>query len=187
MDFLQIVLIVLACVGVWAVVELALVIRKANKVIGELSVSLNDTIDQCQPIITKVDVMMDDLDPGIKQVPELIDNANTTLVLANNILGDVSGATGAVSNVAGGMSNAVSSAANTAVSSVTNAVGRITGKRKGKKKADAQLKAAEEEKPAEKAPEAPAAEAPVEKTDYVVYDEEKKPEAEEAPAEDKAE
>lgn len=163
MDYLQIALLVLVVVGVWAVVELALTIRTARKVVDELSITANETVGQVQPIIGKVDGIMDELDPTIKQVPELLGKVGATVDSVNGILGDVSGTTGAVATVTSG----VSRAATDAVSSVSNAVGRLAGRRrKGKEpKSDAQLKAASiEEKPMEA-----AAEPAVGKKDYVTY------------------
>ena len=182
MDYMQIALLVLAIAGVWAVIELALTIRKARKVVDELSITANETVGQVQPIIGKVDGIMDELDPTIKQVPELLGKVGGTLDGVNSILGDVSGATGAVSNVTTGAARAATGAVNT----VTSAVGRLTGKRrKGKKSAaDAQLKAAPvEEKPA--AAEKPAAEdkPAAEGKDYVVYTEDKPAETADTSAE----
>ena len=55
MDPLHIVLIVLVIAAIWAVVELALTIKKARTSIDEVTRSANDTIEQLQPIISKAD------------------------------------------------------------------------------------------------------------------------------------
>ncbi|HQE70628.1 MAG TPA: DUF948 domain-containing protein, partial [Atopobiaceae bacterium] len=106
MNYMQIALLVLVIAGVWAVVELALTIRKTRKVVDEISITANETVGQVQPIIGKVDGIMDELDPTIKQVPELLGKVGTAVDSVNDILGDVSGTTGAVATVTSGVSRA---------------------------------------------------------------------------------
>ena len=63
MDYLQIALVVLAVAGVWAIVEVALTLRTTRKSITEITLSANNTIEQIQPVISKIDGMVDELDP----------------------------------------------------------------------------------------------------------------------------
>lgn len=131
MDVLHIVLIALVAVAIWAVIELALTIRKARASVDEITRTANDTIQQVQPIIAKADGMVDDLQPSIKGVQPLIDKAGTAVDVAtvdlatlNDILSDVSDVSGAASNV----TNTVSRVADSAANGVAGALGKITGK-----------------------------------------------------------
>ena len=60
MEPLKIMLIVLAAAGVWAVVELALTLRKARTTLDEVSHSATEAIDQATPIIAKLDETSDE-------------------------------------------------------------------------------------------------------------------------------
>lgn len=133
LSMLDIALIVLVLVAVWAVVELALTIRSARKSIGEVVVSANETIAQIQPVIVKVDGMADELDPAVKQIPGMlekttgtIDSATATLDNLNAILGDV----GTVTNVASSVTATVSDAATSAVSGVAGVISKVAGRGK---------------------------------------------------------
>ena len=128
MNYIDIVLILLVVAGIWAVVEIALTMRSARKSIEEVTVSANQTIEQAQPIIAKLDGMMDDLDPTIKQIPALmekvdttVDSANTSLESLNVVLGDVA----AVSGAASAVTATVSKAASDAVSGVVDSVSKL--------------------------------------------------------------
>ena len=128
MNYIDIVLILLVIAGIWAVVEIALTVRSARKSIEEVTVSANQTIEQAQPIIAKLDGMMDDLDPTIKQIPALmekvdttVDSANTSLESLNVVLGDVA----AVSGAASAVTATVSKAASDAVSGVVDSVSKL--------------------------------------------------------------
>lgn len=130
MDPLQIVLIVLGVVGIWAVVELALTLRKTRNVVEEVSHSTQETIDQLQPIIAKADGMVDDLQPSMKRVDPLLQKAltsvdllNTNLTDLDRILGDVSQVSSAASNV----SNAAGSLVDHAASAAGGLVNKIAG------------------------------------------------------------
>lgn len=131
MDSLHIALLVLIVAAVWAVVELALTIKKARTSIDEVTRSANDTIEQLQPIISKADGMVDDLQPSMKKVTPLlesaiktVDTATVSLDKVNDILGDVSDVSGAASAATSVASGVVDSAANAAVGLVS----KITGK-----------------------------------------------------------
>ena len=128
MNYIDIVLILLVIAGIWAVVEIALTVRSARKSIEEVTVSANQTIEQAQPIIAKLDGMMDDLDPTIKQIPALmekvdttVESANTSLESLNVVLGDVA----AVSGAASAVTATVSKAASDAVSGVVDSVSKL--------------------------------------------------------------
>ncbi len=142
-DILHIALVVLAVAGIWAIVELALMIRKARstvdnlgKEVGQITTNANATLEQVQPMMDKVDGMLTDLEPAIEQVQPLMEKANTAidvvtvdLASVNDILVDVSSVTDTASNV----TSTVSKAANSAVSGVAGVVGKFTGgsKKKG--------------------------------------------------------
>jgi uncharacterized protein YoxC len=137
MDVLHIVLVVLVVAGIWALVELALVFRKTRSTVGQLSDQVseiarnaNDTIEQLQPMLDKVDGMMTDLEPAVEQVQPLlektgvaIDMVTVDLASVNDILVEVSSVTDTASNV----TSAVSKAANSAVSGVAGVVEKFTG------------------------------------------------------------
>ena len=138
LSILDIVLIVLVLVGVWAVVELALTLRRARSSIVEVVDSANSTIEQCQPIISKLDGMMDELEPAIKKIDPLLASANesvegipTLVTQCTTILDDVSSVSGAAS----GITNGVSKAATNAVSSVTGVFSKLGTHHKEKKAA----------------------------------------------------
>lgn len=131
MDVLHVVLVVLVAVAIWAVVELALTIRRARSSVEEVTRSANEAIAQVQPIISKADGMVDDLQPAVKQVQPLIEKANTAVDVAtvdlaslNDILQDVSEVSGTASNVTA----TVNRVADSAATGVANVVGKITGK-----------------------------------------------------------
>ena len=58
MSPIQIALLVLAIAGVWAIVELALTLRKTRNVVDSLDKTVNDlnnTIAEAQPVVAKLD------------------------------------------------------------------------------------------------------------------------------------
>lgn len=128
---LNIFLLVLVAVAVWAIVELALTIRKARTVVDELAQNVNETIDQCQPIIAKADGLMDDIQPSVKELEPILkktgvalEEVSGSLGSVNHILGDVS----SVSDTASAVTDSVKNVATTAANSVANAVNHITGR-----------------------------------------------------------
>lgn len=176
MEPLTIVLILLAIAAVWAVVELALTIRKARTSLDELSHSATEAIDQATPVISKLDGVADELQPALRDVPALlekvtvtVDEANTAMGSVNGILGDVSSATHGVANVGENASRIVGTATSAAVGVVSKVASfgginipegqqLISGKKKGP--ADADVPPAIEahvpaEAPAEEEPAAP--------------------------------
>lgn len=188
MDVLHIVLIVLVVAGIWAVVELALTIRKTRasvedltQQVSEISTTANQTIEQVQPIITRVDSMVADLEPSVEQVQPMLDKITTAVDVAtvdlasvNDILVDVSSVTDTATNV----TSTVSKAANSAVSGVAGVVGKFTAGGKSHRRRKLAEKSAdkdvseqevlieETEVLGESAPEAPASN----QNAYFVYD-----------------
>lgn len=178
MDFLTIILIVLVCVAIWAVAEMAMMIRKARASIDEITHSATEAIDQATPVITKLDGVVDDLQPALREVTPLVvkasdamDEANVSLERLNGILGDVGSATRGVAGVGESASRIVNTATSAAVGVVSKVAsfggisipeGRELIEKGSSKKADetANLKAASSE---------PAAEQPERKTTYVSY------------------
>ncbi|MGN0075964.1 MAG: hypothetical protein ACI38Z_03205 [Parafannyhessea sp.] len=130
MSPLSILLIVLVAAGIWALVELALTIRKTRGAVDEVARSANETIEQVQPVIAKLDGAMDDLQPSIKQVDPMVakaqdalDEANESLRRVNGILGDVS----TVSGTAAGVTDAVNQVTTAAADGVSHVVSKLTG------------------------------------------------------------
>lgn len=130
MSPLTIVLIVLVIAAIWAVVELALTIRKARDSVDEITRNANQAIEQVQPIISKVDGMVDDLQPAIKDVQPIVekadvavDQANVSLARVNEILQDVH----TVSNTASNVTTTVNKVADNAANGVAGVIDRITG------------------------------------------------------------
>lgn len=116
MDPMQIVLIILAVAGLWAVVELALVLRHARGVVDSLDKTVeqvNNTVEDARPVVAKLDGVIDELQPAVAQVEPLLKQATVAvealsadLVEINGILRDVSavsGAASAASNAVGGI------------------------------------------------------------------------------------
>lgn len=126
MSPLSILLLVLAVAGIWAVVELALTLRKARTTLDEVSHSATEAMDQATPVIAKLDGVVDELQPALREVTPLVekiedtlDEANTGLGKVNNILGDVSSATHGVSSVGESASRIIDTATSAAVGVVS--------------------------------------------------------------------
>ncbi|MBP3893097.1 MAG: hypothetical protein J6D34_03540 [Atopobiaceae bacterium] len=135
MDVMGILLMVLAIVAVWAVVELALTIRKARTTIDELTHSATEVLDQTAPLIVKADGVIDDLQPTLRDLGPMVERVNVVLDEAtisldgvNNILGDVSSATHGVAGVGESASRIVNTATSAAVGVVSKvaSLGGIT-------------------------------------------------------------
>lgn len=121
MDPLQIALIVLAVASVWAVVELALTLRRARSSVDALDrtlESVNATVAEARPVIAKLDGAIDDIQPALGQVEPLlkqgsiaVEALSADLIEVNGVLRDVSSVTGSVSTASGavtGIANAAS-------------------------------------------------------------------------------
>lgn len=130
MDYLQIALIVLVVVGVWAVVELALTMRSTRRDVSRVCDSAREVVEQAQPVVAKLDGIADELEPAAKQVAPLlkkteaaVESASASLEALNGILDDVSSVSGAASSVTG----AVKGVAESAASGVAGMVSRLKG------------------------------------------------------------
>ncbi len=134
MDPMKIALIVLAAAGVWAVVELALVLRRTRGVVDSLDKTVeqvNSTIEEARPVVAKLDGVVDELQPAVAQIEPLVDELqpavaqiepllkqatvavealSADLVEVNGVLRDVSAVSGAASSA----SNAVTGLADAA-------------------------------------------------------------------------
>ena len=132
-DPMSILLLVLIAAGIWVLVELALTARRTRSSVIQLTRSANETFEQTQPVISKLDGVLDDLQPSAKRVDPLLTRANVLidevtigLDKVNDILGDVS----EVSGTAAGVSLAVGHVANNAASSVNGVIDRNLTDRK---------------------------------------------------------
>ncbi len=139
MDPLQIILIVLAAVAVWAVVELALSLRRArstmdgvDKVVAEASDAvgeINETLAEAKPVIAKLDDTLEELQPAIQRVEPLLVSANVAVDALSANLVEVEAV---VRDVASFTDTAVSAknAARNVAGSASDAVQRILGRKK---------------------------------------------------------
>lgn len=126
MNVLTLVLIVLIAAAIWAIVELVLTLRKTRDVMDEISHSATEAIDQATPIIAKLDGIVDDLQPALRELPAtvvkvnvLADQASDSLESLNGILGDVGSATHGVAGVGESASRIVNTATSAAVGVVS--------------------------------------------------------------------
>lgn len=132
MDPLQIALIVLVVAGVWALVELALVFRRARASVDGIDrtvAELNDAVADARPVIAKLDDAVDDLAPSLAQIDPLLKQANVAMeglsadiIEVNGILRDVSEVTGSVSSASSAVSGITDAA--------TDKVVRLLSKRR---------------------------------------------------------
>lgn len=174
-----ILIIVLVAVAIWAVVELALTIRKARTSliqtlvgVDETIASVNETLEQVQPIVGKLDGTMDDLQPAIKEVHPLIERVETTVDVAtvslakvNDILGDVSEVSGSAASVSATVKNVTSNAAN----NMAGAVGRFSRNGQGRDRDAAKLGDGNEPRHERKAHKERKESAPIPESGYVTY------------------
>lgn len=141
MDYMQIVLILLALAGVWAVVELALTIRKTRKVAGSLDKTidqLNNTIAEAQPIVSKLDGAVDELGPALTQIDPLLKSATTAVDALTSDLVEIEGVVRDVSSVSGAAADA-SNVVTGITSSASDAVQRLLGKKNNNNAASSDL------------------------------------------------
>lgn len=186
MEPLQIVLIVLAVVGIWAVVELALVLRRARSTVDTLDrtvssvnetievakpviAHLDETLTETKPVIEKLDAALEDVQPAFSQVEPLlkqgsiaIEALSADLIEVNGVLRDVSSVTGSMSSA----SDAVSGLANAASERVQrlfkgrpepNPTGEHTLEEPHQEAPEPEAEPEPDEPAAEEAPEKPAA------------------------------
>lgn len=151
---IQIVLLLLAIAGVWAVIELALTLRKTRTVVDSLDKTvsdLNNTLAEAQPVVAKLDGAVDELTPALAQVEPLLKSSKTAvdaltsnLVEVEAVVRDISEVTGSVAEA----SNAVSSVTDSAAGAVQKLFNKVKAPA-----ADADSKlaaAAEAEQPTER-------------------------------------
>ena len=118
MSPIQIALLLLAVAGVWAVVELALTLRKTRTVVDSLDktvTDLNNTIAEAQPVVAKLDGAVDELTPALAQMEPLLKSSNTAVDALTSNLVEVEAVVRDISEVTGSMAEA-----SNAVSSVTD-------------------------------------------------------------------
>ena len=153
MSPIQIALLLLAVVGVWAVIELALTLRKTRTVVDSLDKTvsdLNNTIAEAQPVVAKLDGAVDELTPALAQVEPLLKSSKTAvdaltsnLVEVEAVVRDISEVTGSVAEA----SNAVSSVTDSAAGAVQKLFKKVKAPAAD---ADRKLAAAEAEQPTER-------------------------------------
>lgn len=135
MEPLTIALIVLVVAGIWAVIELALFLRRTRKGVADITDSVSETISELRPTVAKLDGIVDELGPAAKQIEPILDKASTTVDLVNvnlvrteSVLSDVNTAT----NSAAQITTSVTGAAGSAAAAVAGAVNKVAGKVSGK-------------------------------------------------------
>lgn len=114
MDPLRIALIVLALVGVWALVELALMLKRARATVESLDRTVsdvNDVVEEARPVIVKLDAALDAVAPALEQIDPLlkqgtvaVEALSADLLEINGVLRDVSAVTGTVSSASNSVS-----------------------------------------------------------------------------------
>ena len=153
MSPIQIALLLLAVAGVWAVVELALTLRKTRTVVDSLDKTvsdLNNTLAEAQPVVAKLDGAVDELTPALAQVEPLLKSSKTAvdaltsnLVEVEAVVRDISEVTGSVAEA----SNAVSSVTDSAAGAVQKLFNKVKAPAAD---ADRKLAGAEAEQPTER-------------------------------------
>ncbi len=153
MSPIQIALLLLAVAGVWAVIELALTLRKTRTVVDSLDKTvsdLNNTLAEAQPVVAKLDGAVDELTPALAQVEPLLKSSKTAvdaltsnLVEVEAVVRDISEVTGSVAEA----SNAVSSVTDSAAGAVQKLFNKVKAPAAD---ADRKLAAAEAEQPTER-------------------------------------
>lgn len=170
MEPLTIALIVLVIAGIWAVIELALFLRRTRKSVADVTDSLNQTIVEFQPTVAKLDGIVDELGSSSKQLEPILEKASTTVDLVNvnlvrteSVLADVNTAT----NTAANLTTSVSATAGNAAAAVAGAVNKVAGKVTGKAKPSKLANSAEPARLAEA--EAPVVEKVAGDSGYFTY------------------
>lgn len=123
---LPIALIVLVVAGIWAVVEIALTMRSTRRDVERLTTAAREVVEQTQPVVAKLDGIMDELEPAAKRVTPLlekteaaVDEASASFDRLNGILEDVSSVSSTASSVTGAVKGVAESAANAAAGVVS--------------------------------------------------------------------
>lgn len=131
MDPLHILLVLLVIAGIWAVIELALTIRRARTTVDSLDKTMgevNDMLAETRPVVAKLDGAIDELQPALTQVEPLLKSANvavdaltSNLIEVEAVVRDVSAVTGAAANAG----NVVSGVADSASEAVQKLLGKF--------------------------------------------------------------
>lgn len=131
MSPIQIALLLLAVAGVWAIVELALTLRKTRAVVDSLDKTVNDlnnTIAEAQPVVAKLDGAVDELTPALAQMEPLLKSSKTAVDALTSNLVEVEAVVRDISEVTGSMaeaSNAVSSVTDSAAGAVQKLFNKV--------------------------------------------------------------
>lgn len=178
MDPLHILLVLLVIAGIWAVIELALTIRRARTTVDSLDKTMgevNDMFAETRPVVAKLDGAIDELQPALTQVEPLLKSANvavdaltSNLIEVEAVVRDVSTVTGAAANAG----NAVSGVADSASEAVQKLLGKFKPGSPDPERALNEGADSSREAVSTSAPEDAPAEAPAPAPRYYTYDSE---------------
>lgn len=178
MDPLHILLVLLVIAGIWAVIELALTIRRARTTFDSLDKTMgevNDMLAETRPVVAKLDGAIDELQPALTQVEPLLKSANvavdaltSNLIEVEAVVRDVSAVTGAAANAG----NAVSGVADSASEAVQKLLGKFKPGSPDPERALNEGADSSREAVLTSAPEDAPAEAPAPAPRYYTYDSE---------------
>lgn len=178
MDPLHILLVLLVIAGIWAVIELALTIRRARTTVDSLDKTMgevNDMLAETRPVVAKLDGAIDELQPALTQVEPLLKSANvavdaltSNLIEVEAVVRDVSAVTGAAANAG----NAVSGVADSASEAVQKLLGKFKPGSPDPERALNEGADSSREAVLTNAPEDAPAEAPAPAPRYYTYDSE---------------
>lgn len=178
MDPLHILLVLLVIAGIWAVIELALTIRRARTTVYSLDKTMgevNDMLAETRPVVAKLDGAIDELQPALTQVEPLLKSANvavdaltSNLIEVEAVVRDVSTVTGAAANAG----NAVSGVADSASEAVQKLLGKFKPGSPDPERALNEGADSSREAVSTSAPEDAPAEAPAPAPRYYTYDSE---------------
>lgn len=178
MDPLHILLVLLVIAGIWAVIELALTIRRARTTVDSLDKTMgevNDMLAETRPVVAKLDGAIDELQPALTQVDPLLKSANvavdaltSNLIEVEAVVRDVSAVTGAAANAG----NAVSGVADSASEAVQKLLGKFKPGSPDPERALNEGADSSREAVLTSAPEDAPAEAPAPAPRYYTYDSE---------------
>lgn len=176
MDSLHILLVLLVIAGIWAVIELALTIRRARTSVDSLDKTMgevNDMLAETRPVVAKLDGAIDELQPALTQVEPLLKSANvavdaltSNLIEVEAVVRDVSTVTGAAANAG----NAVSGVADSASEAVQKLLGKFKPGSPDPERALNEGSDSSREAVSTSAPEDAPAEAPAPAPRYYTYD-----------------
>ena len=178
MDPLRILLVLLVIAGIWALIELALTIRRARTTVDSLDKTMgevNDMLAETRPVVAKLDGAIDELQPALTQVEPLLKSANvavdaltSNLIEVEAVVRDVSAVTGAAANAG----NAVSGVADSASEAVQKLLGKFKPGSPDPERALNEGADSSREAVLTSAPEDAPAEAPAPAPRYYTYDSE---------------